>query len=67
MTIRFFSSSVLRVKGRNSARAAVAVQYEITPLGSTLQQPLQELHAWTVAKLPQVEEARHAFDQRNVV
>jgi DNA-binding HxlR family transcriptional regulator len=43
----------------------VGVQYEITPLGRTLQQPLKELHAWTVVKLPQVENARQAFDERN--
>jgi DNA-binding HxlR family transcriptional regulator len=43
----------------------VGVQYEMTPLGRTLQQPLKELHAWTVGKLPQVENARQAFDERN--
>lgn len=41
----------------------VAVQYEVTPLGRTLQQPLKELYAWTLEKLPQVEDARRAFDQ----
>ncbi|MBR0713922.1 MarR family transcriptional regulator [Bradyrhizobium sp. CCBAU 65884] len=40
----------------------VAVQYQITDLGRTLQQPLRELHAWTLAMLPQVQEARQAFD-----
>ncbi|GFM74796.1 MULTISPECIES: winged helix-turn-helix transcriptional regulator [Pseudomonas] len=40
----------------------VAVQYEITPLGQSLQQPFRELHKWTLVKLPEVEEARLQFD-----
>src|SRR5205085_1891621 len=43
----------------------VAVQYEITPLGRTLQQPFKALYAWTGLKLPEVEQARKAFDQRS--
>ncbi|MDR6537007.1 DNA-binding HxlR family transcriptional regulator [Variovorax soli] len=42
----------------------VAVEYDITPLGRTLQQPLRALHDWTMVKLPQVQRARQAFDQR---
>ena len=41
----------------------VAVQYQITPLGRTLQKPLRDLYAWTLDKLQQVEDARQAFDQ----
>ena len=41
----------------------VAVQYEITPLGQTLQQPFRELHKWTLDKLPDVEAARLRFDE----
>lgn len=41
----------------------VAVQYDITPLGRTLQQPFRELHLWTLNKLPEVEAARQQFDQ----
>ena len=41
----------------------VAVQYEITPLGLTLQQPFRELHKWTLDKLPEVEAARSKFDE----
>ena len=41
----------------------VAVQYQITDLGRTLQQPLRELHAWTLAMLPRVQEARQVFDR----
>lgn len=40
----------------------VAVQYEVTPLGHTLRGPLQELHKWTLVKLPDVTAAREAFD-----
>ncbi|UVL82190.1 helix-turn-helix transcriptional regulator [Pseudomonas sp. B21-028] len=40
----------------------VAVQYEITPLGRTLQEPLRELHKWTLDQLPEVEAARAKFD-----
>lgn len=41
----------------------VAVQYEITQLGQTLQQPFRELHKWTLDKLPEVEASRLKFDQ----
>jgi DNA-binding HxlR family transcriptional regulator len=40
----------------------VAVQYHLTPLGHTLREPLQELHKWTLVKLPEVTAAREAFD-----
>jgi DNA-binding HxlR family transcriptional regulator len=40
----------------------VAVQYQITPLGRTLQQPFRALHEWTLAKLPEVDAARQTFD-----
>lgn len=40
----------------------VAVQYQITPLGRTLQQPFRALHEWTLAKLPEVDAARRTFD-----
>jgi DNA-binding HxlR family transcriptional regulator len=42
----------------------VAVEYEITPLGRTLQKPLKALYAWTRDHLEAVEQARQAFDQR---
>ena len=42
----------------------VAVEYEITPLGRTLQPPFKALYAWTMANLPDVERARAAFDKR---
>lgn len=40
----------------------VAVQYQITPLGRTLQKPFWELHKWTIAMLPEVQAARQMFD-----
>jgi DNA-binding HxlR family transcriptional regulator len=42
----------------------VAVEYRITPLGRTLQQPFQALYTWTVNHLSQVEKAQQKFDQR---
>ncbi len=42
----------------------VAVEYEITPLGRTLQKPLKALYAWTAEHLALVEQARRAFDAR---
>jgi DNA-binding HxlR family transcriptional regulator len=40
------------------------VEYEITPLGRTLQAPYKALYAWTCAHRCEVEEARAAFDRR---
>ncbi|HEX7822608.1 MAG TPA: helix-turn-helix domain-containing protein [Sphingobium sp.] len=42
----------------------VAVEYELTPLGRSLQDPFKALYSWTVASLPQVELSRQAFDER---
>ena len=44
----------------------VAVEYEITALGRTLQPPFKALYAWTMASLPDVERARAAFDERAI-
>jgi len=52
------------VARRVIAASPVAVEYRVTPLGRTLKQPFQALHAWTVDHLPDVEEARQAFDGR---
>jgi DNA-binding HxlR family transcriptional regulator len=46
------------------ATSPVAVSYEITPLGRTLQAPLRALHGWMLQHLPEVESARGAFDRR---
>lgn len=53
------------VARRVIATSPVAVEYEITPLGRTLQAPFKALYAWTVQNLPQVDAARAAFDARN--
>ena len=42
----------------------VAVEYSVTPLGRTLQQPFAALHGWTVQHLSEVEKAQQAFDRR---
>lgn len=42
----------------------VAVEYSITPLGRSLQQPFNALYAWTLINLDEVEAARRAFDTR---
>ncbi|HEX7643012.1 MAG TPA: helix-turn-helix domain-containing protein [Burkholderiaceae bacterium] len=41
----------------------VAVEYEVTPLGRTLDKPFAALYDWTYHYLPQVEAARVAFDK----
>jgi DNA-binding HxlR family transcriptional regulator len=43
----------------------LAVSYEITPLGRTLQPPFRALYAWTMAHLGEVETARDRFDARS--
>ena len=48
-------------------RSPVAVEYEISPLGRTLQKPFKALYAWTMASMDEVEEARRAFDARTLV
>lgn len=52
------------VERRVIPASPVAVEYEITPLGRTLQPPFRALYAWTKAHLPQVEAARSAYDRR---
>ncbi len=52
------------VARRVIASSPVAVEYEITPLGRTLQSPFKALYGWTMAHLPEVEAARQAFDGR---
>lgn len=42
----------------------VAVEYEITELGRSLQEPFKALYAWTVRHFTAVESARASFDQR---
>ncbi|WP_258002130.1 winged helix-turn-helix transcriptional regulator [Burkholderia sp. WAC0059] len=46
------------------AESPISVEYEITPLGRTLNRPCQALHAWTQAHLAEVERAQAQFDKR---
>ena len=45
----------------------IGVEYSLTPLGCTLQQPFAALYAWTVDHLAELEQARQAFDQRRTL
>ncbi|OLO06253.1 MarR family transcriptional regulator [Salinicola socius] len=42
----------------------VAVEYSITPLGRTLEEPFGALYRWTIDHLERVAEAQNAFDRR---
>ncbi|MDR3436766.1 helix-turn-helix domain-containing protein [Telmatospirillum sp.] len=42
----------------------VAVEYEMTSLGRTLQPAFKALYDWMMTHLPEVEQARQAFDQK---
>jgi DNA-binding HxlR family transcriptional regulator len=46
------------------AASPISVEYEITPLGRTLDGPFQALFRWTRDHLPEVEQARAQFDDR---
>jgi DNA-binding HxlR family transcriptional regulator len=52
------------VERRVIASSPVAVEYQITPLGRTLQVPFKALYAWTLENMERVDEARAQFDQR---
>jgi len=40
-----------------------AVEYRITTLGFSLEQPIRALLGWTMARLPEVEQAQHRYDR----
>lgn len=42
----------------------VAVEYSVTPLGRTLEQPFAALHGWTVQHMADIEQAQREFDGR---
>ncbi len=48
---------------RNVSQAPLSVEYSITPLGRSLDQPFQALYQWTLENLSDVERARAAFDE----
>ncbi|WP_446744779.1 winged helix-turn-helix transcriptional regulator [Silvibacterium acidisoli] len=43
--------------------APVRVEYRITPLGRTLEEPFRALCEWTAEHLPEVEKACVAYDR----
>lgn len=45
----------------------VAVEYEITPLGRSLQKPFKALYQWTLTHFDDVEAARQHFDKRMAI
>lgn len=55
------------VKRRVVTLSPVAVEYRITPLGRTLLAPVLALYAWTVERLPEVEQSRRRFDEQSDV
>jgi len=46
------------------ASSQVAVEYRITPLGGTLEEPFKALYAWTLSHSEAVLQAQAAFDAR---
>ncbi|MBF4161504.1 helix-turn-helix transcriptional regulator [Nocardioides sp. CBS4Y-1] len=42
----------------------VGVQYELTPLGRSLQQPFAGLYAWTVSHADEIVDRQREFDAR---
>lgn len=41
------------------------VDYELTPLGHSLRQPVKALGDWALAHIPHIDEAREAFDEKS--
>ena len=44
----------------------IAVEYSITPLGRTLEDPFRALYLWTINHLPAVMQAQSDFDEREI-
>lgn len=42
----------------------IAVEYSITPLGASLQDPFQALYTWALEHIADLEQAQLAFDSR---
>ncbi|MGF7153955.1 winged helix-turn-helix transcriptional regulator [Novosphingobium gossypii] len=42
----------------------IGVEYEITPLGRSLQTPFKALYTWTRVNMDEVEQARAEYDRR---
>jgi len=43
----------------------ISVEYSITPLGRSLQEPFHALYLWTLERQPEIEAAQRAFDSRS--
>lgn len=54
------------VSRRVMGASPVAVEYEITPLGRTLEGPFAALHAWAIDHLTDVELAQREYDRRTI-
>jgi DNA-binding HxlR family transcriptional regulator len=52
------------VSRRVIPQSPVAVEYEMTPLGRSLQAPFKSLYAWTMENFAAVDAARRGFDGR---
>jgi DNA-binding HxlR family transcriptional regulator len=63
MTLRGLERDGL-VKRTAFATIPPRVDYELTPIGRSLTEPLVALAAWARAQQPGIEEARKAFDER---
>ncbi len=48
--------------GRHVTLAPLSVEYNITPLGHSLDEPFRALYLWTLENLADVERARKTFD-----
>jgi DNA-binding HxlR family transcriptional regulator len=44
----------------------IAVEYSITPLGRTLEEPFRALYTWTINHSAAVQSAQSAFDERAI-
>jgi DNA-binding HxlR family transcriptional regulator len=52
------------VQRRVTTTSPIAVEYSITPLGRTLQDPFLALYDWAVEHREDLERARSSFDER---
>jgi DNA-binding HxlR family transcriptional regulator len=50
------------IVARRVAQAPLSVEYSITPLGHSLDEPFRALYVWTLENLSDVERARKTFD-----
>ncbi len=47
-----------------SAEIPPRVEYELTPLGRSLEEPIRAIAGWAEANVPQITGAREAYDRR---